>query len=41
MSEAWNEIKGYSNVTLTIDIFRMGLLFFREGLTRFDYVIRY
>ncbi len=30
MEEAWSEIKDHSKVTLTIDIFRMGIVFFRE-----------
>jgi predicted O-methyltransferase YrrM len=41
MNEAWNEIKQYEKVTLTIDIFRMGIVFFRGGLVRKDYIIRY
>lgn len=41
MGEAWNEIREYPGVTLTIDIFRMGLVFFRKGLTRSDFIIRY
>jgi predicted O-methyltransferase YrrM len=41
MGEAWKEIKKYEKVTLTVDIFRMGLVFFREGVSRYDYIIRY
>lgn len=41
MEEAWNEIKKHENVTFTVDLYRMGLAFFREGMSRFDYVIRY
>ena len=41
MSEAWEEIKQFKRVTLTIDIFRMGLVFFKKGMTRSDYIIRY
>lgn len=41
MTEAWEEIKQFTRVTLTIDIYRMGLVFFREGMTRSDYIIRY
>jgi predicted O-methyltransferase YrrM len=41
MAEAWNEIKGFENVTLTVDIFRMGIVFFREGLNHKNYIIRY
>ncbi|HOX73661.1 MAG TPA: class I SAM-dependent methyltransferase [Bacteroidales bacterium] len=41
MEEAWNEIKANENVSFTIDLYRMGLVFFRKGMSRFDYVIRY
>ena len=41
MGEAWTEIKKNEKVSFTVDIFRMGLVFFREGMTRFDYIIRY
>ncbi len=41
MSEAWEELKHLNKVTLSVDIFRMGILFFREGLNHYDYVIRY
>jgi predicted O-methyltransferase YrrM len=41
MESAWNEIKHSGKVTLTIDIFRMGIVFFREGITNQNYTIRY
>lgn len=41
MENAWESIKLHEDVTLTIDIFRMGMVFFREGISHFDYVIRY
>ena len=41
MEEAWNEIKKYEKVSLTIDIFRMGIVFFRKGIVRNNYIIRY
>ncbi len=41
MEEAWSFIKNHEKVTLTVDIFRMGFVFFREGLSHFNYVIRY
>jgi len=41
MEEAWTQIKTERNISLTIDIFRMGIVFFRQGLTRADYIIRY
>lgn len=41
MRDAWEEIKGFEEVSVTIDIFRMGIVFFREGISQRDYVIRY
>ena len=41
MAEAWNEIRKNEKVTFTIDIFRMGFVFFRQGVSHFDYIIRY
>jgi predicted O-methyltransferase YrrM len=41
MAKAWREIKNHKNVTLSVDIFRMGMVFFRERVNHFDYVIRY
>ncbi len=41
MEEAWEEIKMFERVSVTIDIFRMGLAFFREGISHNDYTIRY
>lgn len=38
---AWEAIKGKKNVTLSIDIFRMGLIFFRKSASRINYIIRY
>lgn len=41
MGEAWREIRMNKKVSLTIDICRMGIVFFREGISRSDYIIRY
>lgn len=41
MAEAWDEIKLNRKVKVSIDIFRMGILFFREGINHNDYIIRY
>lgn len=41
MEEAWEYIKKLPGVTLTIDIFAMGLVFFRKELSRQDLVIRF
>ncbi len=41
MAEAWGEIKKHRAVTLTVDIYRMGIVFFRETGDHFHYVIRH
>jgi predicted O-methyltransferase YrrM len=41
MSQAWNEIKLHEKVSVSIDLFRMGILFFREGINHNHYIIRY
>jgi predicted O-methyltransferase YrrM len=41
MAEAWAEIRNHKNVSCTIDIFRMGLVFMKNGITRQHYVIRH
>jgi hypothetical protein len=41
MEKAWAEIKQFENVSFTIDLFRMGLVFFRRGMPHLNYVIRY
>jgi predicted O-methyltransferase YrrM len=41
MGEAWNAIKRHERVSFTIDLFRMGIVFFKVGMSRFDYIIRY
>ena len=41
MTRAWKDILQDDRVTTSIDIYRMGIIFFRKGLTRSNYVIRY
>lgn len=41
MKEAWNEIKAHPRVTVTIDLFWMGLVYFRKGQVRENFVIRF
>ena len=41
MGEAWDEIKKDRDASTTIDINRFGMVFFRKGMARFNYVIRY
>ena len=41
MNKAWNEIKSDLQVSVSIDIFQMGFVFFRAGMVKQDFVIRY
>ncbi len=41
MENAWNEIKKNDSVTITIDLFSMGLVFFNKGLPKQDFVLRF
>jgi predicted O-methyltransferase YrrM len=41
MEEAWTYIKRSEKVSVTVDLFRMGVVFFREGMNHNDYIIRY
>jgi predicted O-methyltransferase YrrM len=41
MEAAWKEIQDHPSVTLTIDLFRMGLVFFRKGLSKEDFILHF
>ncbi|NMC39329.1 MAG: hypothetical protein GYA41_13500 [Bacteroidales bacterium] len=41
MTEAWDIITNDSRVSASIDIFRMGIVFFRKGITPGRYMVRY
>jgi predicted O-methyltransferase YrrM len=42
MTRAWDNIKADKSVTLTIDLYRMGWVFFRKGkLAKEDFILRY
>ncbi len=41
MKEAWTEIKAHPQVTVTVDLFWIGLVYFRKGQVREDFVIRF
>ncbi|MDB5032489.1 class I SAM-dependent methyltransferase, partial [Mucilaginibacter sp.] len=40
MKEAWAEIKAHPQVTATVDLFWIGLVFFRSGQVKEDFVIK-
>lgn len=39
MEKVWDTIKACPDVVLTIDLFFMGIVFFREGMTKQDFVV--
>lgn len=41
MEEAWEEIKLNKNVSLTIDLFFSGIVFFKKELSKQDFVVRF
>ncbi|MCO4293439.1 class I SAM-dependent methyltransferase [Solitalea sp. MAHUQ-68] len=41
MEEAWEEIKKHPTVTLTIDLYTIGLVFFRKGQVKEHFKIKY
>ncbi len=41
MHEAWQEIKSDPRVTVTVDLFFMGIVFFKKGIQKQNFVIRY
>ncbi|MCX6247719.1 MAG: class I SAM-dependent methyltransferase [Bacteroidetes bacterium] len=41
MEKAWKEIQEHPSVTITIDLFRMGLVFFKSGLSKEDFILRF
>jgi predicted O-methyltransferase YrrM len=41
MEETWNEIRKDEKVSVTVDLLRMGVVFFRKGTSHHDYVVKY
>ena len=41
MESAWEYIKNDRRVSITIDLFWFGIIFFVEGVEKQDFVIRY
>ncbi|MFM1875211.1 MAG: hypothetical protein RL266_948 [Bacteroidota bacterium] len=41
MAEAWANIKAHKRVTVTLDLFQVGIVFLRNGQAKQDFVIRY
>jgi hypothetical protein len=41
MQKAWDEIIDHDRVTVSVDIFRMGMVFLRKELSKQKFVIRF
>lgn len=41
MADAWRELKANRQVSVSIDLFRCGLLFFRHGIAKQNFMLRY
>jgi predicted O-methyltransferase YrrM len=41
MNEAWKFIQSHQSVTLTLDLFQFGIVFFRKELSKQDFIILY
>ena len=41
MKSAWNEIKNHPSVTLSLDLFSLGIIFFRKELRKQTIILRY
>jgi predicted O-methyltransferase YrrM len=41
MERAWNLMKNHPRVKVSIDIYHMGILFFKEQLSKEDYILRF
>jgi predicted O-methyltransferase YrrM len=41
MERAWEEIKSYRDVTVSLDLFHMGIILFRKELSRQHFILRY
>ncbi len=41
MENAWEEIKANEDVSVTFDLYCVGVVFFREGIERQDFVLKY
>ena len=41
MEEAWSAVKAHPRVTVTIDLYNMGLVFFRTEQAKEHFTLRY
>jgi len=41
MKKAWNTIKNHPEISVSIDIFQIGIIFFKTEITKRHYVIKF
>ena len=41
MEDAWEEIKANEDVSVTFDLYCIGMVFFREGIEKQDFILKY
>jgi hypothetical protein len=41
MLQAWNTIKANEKVSVSIDLFRTGILFFKEDIAKENYILKF
>ena len=41
IEDAWEEIKADEDVSVTLDLYSIGMVFFREGIEKQDFVLKY
>ena len=41
MNQAWNEISSHEAISISIDIFDAGILFFKKGMPKSHYIIEF
>jgi predicted O-methyltransferase YrrM len=41
MKRAWAKIKSHPEVSITLDLFQLGIVFFRKGIVKQDFVLEY
>lgn len=41
MKSAWEQIKKHPEVSITLDLFQLGIVFFRKGIVKQDFVLKY
>jgi predicted O-methyltransferase YrrM len=41
MTDAWNTIRCHSRVKVSIDLYHMGIVFFKEELSKEDFTLRF